>query len=500
MYIMADDHARPASRMAAASRPALGQPLLSGAPMEPEQQPEPPPGAAAYTGLSGRPRTPLTGTAGRRRPASASRKPFLATISVPPVEGDEAEASGGAALGDLENPSSPGTHTASPTIDAAGRSRSRRLRATPGHDAVGVHVSAFTYASPPRSLAAVRDAEEHSDADGSVGDSDSTRRSFVDDELSIEGTLENLRHQTRGSPSPHETLVSAAQLQRRATGLSNENREYPDPQDPRSDEDFFCDLLAQLAAMDGSWRHTPSSAGVAALTGSDDGNPEPDVPDPEGALLPALLPARRAGPPQATVSTGALYLSPSDGELTSTICIRIRSREGEGSDAGAGRGGCPPLPLPPPPELEIPPHDELAFWFERASECIGSCRERGEDVDVSVRDANGRLARSRGVALILGYFLWRRRKEHGPDKVGAAFFDASRLLCTVWPGAVSRLCAPDCAQLLSFAHVVGASSATVRQAAGDWLAAAAADAATRTATLAAKAAPQVRPVQSPAGS
>ena len=41
-------------------------------------------------------------------------------------------------------------------------------------------------------------------------------------------------------------LVTAWQLRRRGQALCAQHREYPDPTDPRSDEDFFTDLTAQL--------------------------------------------------------------------------------------------------------------------------------------------------------------------------------------------------------------------------------------------------------------
>ena len=113
-----------------------------------------------------------------------------------------------------------------------------------------MHVQAYTYASPPRSLAAKHDAAEHGESDGGGAvrdgdDVDSTTASppapfsFGDD---LESALEALRHETRGTPLPHQKLVTVAQLQRRAVSLSDPQRVYPDPTDPRSDEDFFCDL------------------------------------------------------------------------------------------------------------------------------------------------------------------------------------------------------------------------------------------------------------------
>eukprot|EP01043_Picozoa_sp_COSAG02_P004030 COSAG02_NODE_102_length_36716_cov_233.851025_10_plen_452_part_00 len=435
----------------------------------------------------GRPRTPLTGVAGARRPAVAGRKPVL-SIAAPPVTGDD----------------QPDELAIMRTPDAASRQRGRRLKATAGYDAVGVHPTAFTYSSPPRGLTATRDAEEARLAGGSVADIDGgPRRSFADDnfssqfesaeqkctispppgneasssdhaesvdgasrtygnsELSVESTLEALRHQMRGTPSAHETLVSVSQLQRRGQCLSDPARPYPDPVDPRSDEDFFCDLSAQLVVLDSSWRHQPHSTHVQSV--------EP-VADPHGALLPAQLPTPRCGgPPVATVSLGALYLSPSDGELASTIRISVH---------GQPHG---------PPEIEVSPHDELGFWLERTSECIDICRRRGDDVGVSVRDANGRVAQSRGVAIVFGYLLWRRRTERGVAMAAEMFFEAARQLCSVWPGAIGRLCPQDAAQLITFALEMPRSKSAVRQAAGDWLAAAEADAATRAAALAAKA-------------
>ena len=72
-----------------------------------------------------------------------------------------------------------------------------------------------------------------------------------------------------------------------------------------------------------------------------------------------------------------------------------------------------------------------------------------------------------------------RRKELGPSEAAVNFLESARKLCLVWPGAVARLCASDCAQLIGFALSVGAEPATLRDAAGDWLAAVAADAALR---------------------
>lgn len=114
----------------------------------------------------------------------------------------------------------------------------------------------------------------------------------------------------------------------------------------------------------------------------------------------------------------------------------------------------------PEPELEVSPHEELGFWLERTSVCIETCRRRGEDASVSIRDAKGRVARSRGVALILGYFLWRKRTECDATIAAEAFFEATRLLCTVWPGAVVRLCPEDSSQLITFALQMGRSKAT----------------------------------------
>ena len=378
------------------------------------------------------------------------------------------------------------------TADAASRYRGRRLKATPGYDAVGVHPAAFTYASPPRSLAATQDAEEVGSANDNAADIDGgTSRSFADDkptsrlvldvphhtarlppaeesggaasahgasrscdgsELSVECALEELRHRTRGSPSVHETLVSVSQLQRRGQWLSDPARPYPDPVDPRSDEDFFCDLCAQLVALDSSWRHQPHGAHPQSA--------DPPA-DPHEALMPAQLPVpRRGAPPVASVSAGALFLSASDGELSSTIRIGVNGQAH--------------------PELEVSPHDEPGFWLEVSSECIERCRRRGEDVSVSVRDANGRVAQSRGVTLVFGYMLWQRREQRD---AAAAFFQAARLLCTVWPGAVARLCPTDAAQLVTFALEMGRSKTNVRHVAADWLAAAEADAATRRAAL-----------------
>lgn len=433
----------------------------------------------------GRPRTPLTGVAGSSRPATTRRKPVL-SIAAPHVTGDD----------DPDELATPGTP------DAASRQRGRRLKATAGHDAVGVHPTAFTYSSPPRSLTATRDAEETRLVGGSGADIDGgPRRSFADgdfsspfesreqhcvisrppgneakasshaesvdgaprsyghSELAVESALEALRHQMRGTPSVHETLVSVSQLQRRGQCLSDPARPYPDPTDPRSDEDFFCDLSAQLTVLDSSWRHQPHSSHVQSA--------EP-VADPHQALLPAQLPAPRCGgPPVATVSLGALYLSSSDGELASTIRIHVHGQ--------------------PHPEIEVSPHDELGFWLERTSECIEVCRRRGDDVSISIRDAKGRVAQSRGVAIVFGYMLWRRKTEHGVAMAAEVFFEAARQLCTVWPGAVGRLCPQDAAQLITFALEMARSKSAVRQAAGDWLAAAEADAATRAAALAAKA-------------
>lgn len=378
------------------------------------------------------------------------------------------------------------------TADAASRHRGRRLRATPGYDAVGVHPEAFTYASPPRSLAATQDAEEVGSANDNAADIDGgTSRSFADDKLtsrfvldephhtdgpsladaasaqgslrscgggsvfSVECALEELRQRTRGSPSVHETLVSVSQLQRRGQWLSDPARPYPDPVDPRSDEDFFCDLSAQLVALDSSWRHQPHGARPQS---------ENSPADPHEALLPAQLPVPRHGaPPAASVSSGALFLSASDGELSSTIRIGVHEQA--------------------QPEMEVSPHDEPGFWLELTSECIERCRRRGEDVSVSVRDAKGRVAQSRGVALVFGYMLWQRRTERGAAMAAEAFFDAARLLCTVWPGAVARLSPADAAQVMTFALEMGRSKATVRHVAADWLAAAEADAATRRAAL-----------------
>ena len=72
-----------------------------------------------------------------------------------------------------------------------------------------------------------------------------------------------------------------------------------------------------------------------------------------------------------------------------------------------------------------------------------------------------------------------RRKELGPSEAAVNFLESARKLCLVWPGAVARLCASDCAQLIGFALSVGAEPATLRDAAGEWLAADAADAALR---------------------
>lgn len=420
------------------------------------------------------PRTPLARRASGCRPTSAGRRSALLTAAAPPVLSDEDDAL--------------------PSPDAA-NARCRRLKATPGYDAVGVHPAAFTYASPPRSVTANRDVEDpglgigdHTTATlddelstgpavlvdlqthharrpppvGIAGDDASSKGapnasapcSFTTGESSIDGALERLRQRMRPCLSAHETLVSVSQLQRRGQALTDPARSYPDPTDPRSDEDFFCDLGAQLVALDRSWRHQPHNA---------DASTADTPPDPHGALLPAQLPIpRRGGPPVPTVSLGALYLSPSDGEMASTIRISVRG------DSET--------------KMQVSPHDELGFWLERTSECIDRWRRRGDDVDVSVRDAKGRLNQSRGVALILGYFV-RRRLELSTTTAAEAFFEAARLLCTVWPGAVARLLATDAAQLISVTLEIGSSKQTVREAAVDWLAAAEADAATRAAAL-----------------
>jgi hypothetical protein len=82
--------------------------------------------------------------------------------------------------------------------------------------------------------------------------------------------------------------------------------------------------------------------------------------------------------------------------------------------------------------------------------------------------------------------LWRRRTERGAAMAAETFMEAARQLCTVWPGAVGRLCPQDAAQLITFALEMAKSKSAVRQTAGDWLVAVEADAASRAAALAAK--------------
>merc|ERR1711969_67781 len=96
------------------------------------------------------PRTPLAASASSSaRPSSARRRPIVPLpSSQPPYEPEpEPEPQG--------DPPPPQPATG----DAAARPRGRRMRATPGAalPSVGVHPQAFTFASPPQSLAPERE-------------------------------------------------------------------------------------------------------------------------------------------------------------------------------------------------------------------------------------------------------------------------------------------------------------------------------------------------------